>query len=106
MKIFIIILFFTGWTQLLTTSLYKKFRGSSCSFTEYLSLCTGLGGFATVGLFIWACFMTLWWIPLVTFFFKAIAYAVTPPSFRLEITAAVLFPVLFIASIVLLSMNI
>lgn len=66
MKIFIIILFFTGWTQLLTTSLYKKFRGSSCSFTEYLSLCTGLGGFATIGLFIWACFMTLWWIPLVT----------------------------------------
>lgn len=106
MKIFIYTLVVTGVLQFLTAHLCSNFRGSSKAFFNYLNVCTGIGGFATIALFIWACFLTTWWIPIAAYGVRFIIQTITPPIPILEVIASWLFPISFITTVILLILNI
>lgn len=106
MKLFIYFLVLTGVLQFLTAHLCTQFRGGSKAFFNYLNVCAGIGGFATIGLFIWACFLTTWWIPIAAYGVKFIIQTLIPPIPILELVASWLFPASFIATVVLLILQI
>ena len=106
MKIFIYLLVLTGVLQFLTAHIYAQFNGSSKRFYDYLNICTGIGGFATIALFIWACFITTWWIPIAAYGVKFVIQTVFPPIPILEIVASYLFPVSFVTTVLLLILQI
>lgn len=106
MKTFIYFLVVTGILQFLTAHLYTQFRGNSKAFFNYLSICAGIGGFATIGLYIWACFITTWWIPIAAYGVKFIIQTFMPPIPILELIASWLFPISFIATCVLMIINV
>lgn len=106
MKLFVYLVAITSILQFLTAHLYMNFNGSSKSFYNYLGWITGLGGFLTYGLFIWACFMTTWWIPIAAF---AVSWAIKimiPPIYTIELFASVLFPISLVVSIILLILGV
>lgn len=102
MKIFIYLIALTSILQFLSAHLYTNFRGSSNSFYDYLGWIAGLGGFLTYGLFIWACFITTWWIPIAAFAIAWVVKILIPPIPKLELLASALFPIAAVLSIILL----
>ena len=106
MKIFIYLIALTSILQFLSAHLYMNFKGSSDSFHGYLGLIAGIGGFLVYGLFIWACFMTTWWIPIIAFVASWVIKILIPPIPKLELLASLLFPFAVISSIVLLILGV
>lgn len=106
MKSFIYLISATSILQFLSAHLYANFKGSSKPLYDYLSIVTGLGGFAVYGLFIWACFLTAWWIPIIAYAISFIVKILIPPIPIIEAIASFLFPLSFATSIVLLILQI
>lgn len=105
MKLFIYLISLSSILQFLSAHLYVNFKGKSRVYYDYLGFTTGIGGFITYGLFIWACFMTTWWIPIAAFAISWIAKILIPPIPRLELFASALFPLTVISSIILLILD-
>lgn len=96
----------TSVMQALAAHLYVNFRGSSRSAYMYLSIVGGLGGLLTFVLFIWACFLTTWWIPVLAYIIAYFAGCFVPRFFLIEIASALLFPIVYIAAIVCILLGI
>ena len=106
MKVFIYLIAATSILQFLAAHLYMNFKGSSRAYYSYLSLITGFGGLLKYALFIWACFVTTWWIPIVAYLVAWFVSMFIPPFPKLELIASLLFPFTTLASIILLVLNI
>lgn len=106
MKIFIYILVLTKLLQFGTAHLSTCFRGSSRVLFNYIHFCTGIGGFATIALFIWACFITTWWVPIAAYLASILLSVIVPKNVMAELICSFLFPLAFIASVVLIVLNI
>lgn len=106
MKIFIYLIALTSILQFLSAHLHMNFKGRSKLIFNYLGLIAGLGGFLTYALFIWACFITTWWIPIAAYAVSWLIKILIPPIPKLELLASALFPVAAVTSIVLLILGI
>lgn len=106
MKVFIYLIVATSILQFLASHLSMNFRGSSRAYYSYLSFISGFGALLTYALFIWACFITTWWIPIVAYAVGWIIEIFIPPFSFLELIASILFPFAFLASTILLALGI
>lgn len=106
MKVFIYLIAVTSILQFLAAHLYMNFKGSSRAYHSYLSLISGFGAFLTYALFVWACFVTTWWIPIAAYAVAWMLKIFIPPFPTIELIASFLFPISALASIVLLVLNI
>lgn len=104
-KAYIYLLVITEVLQFLTAHLYRNFKGSSKVVLNYLAFCAGVGGLATLGIFIWACFLTTWWIPIAAYGAAFIIKTLIPPIPIVEIVASWIFPISLIVTIILLLMQ-
>lgn len=106
MKIFIYTLVITRTLHFGAAHLSTCFRGSSRTMLNYLHFVTGIGGYATIALFIWACFITTWWLPIVAYVATIFLNVIVPKNVMVELACSLLFPVAFITSAVLMALNI
>lgn len=102
LKIFIYLIAITSILQTLAAHLCANFHGASRLYYSYLRSIAGIGGLVTYALFIWACFLTTWWIPPVAYMVAWVIKTLIPPFFKLEFIASILFPLALSASIVFL----
>ena len=105
MKVFIYTLVITRMLHFGAAHLSTCFRGSSRTVQNYLHFVAGIGGYATIALFILACFVTTWWVPIATFAATIFLNALVPKSAMVEFICSLLFPIAFIASAVLIALN-
>lgn len=70
---------------------------------NYLLFSTGLGGLLIDAAFVWACFLTTWYLPIVAFFIAyLIAPWIIPCNIMAEFVCALIWPVFLIISITLM----
>jgi len=103
MKAFIITLMLSKICNFYAARRYREFRGSSKHMYNYLLFSTGIGGLIVDVAFVWACFLTTWWIPIAAFFVAyLIAPYVVPCNLIAEFVCALLWAVFFIISVILM----
>ncbi len=106
MNLFIITLILAHIAQFYCARMYVNFSGASRSLYNYYLFTSGIGKVIVIALFIWACFLTTWWIPIVAYVIAMKLGIILPPSFKLEFSISLLYPLFVLASIVLLALNI
>lgn len=103
MKAFIITLLLTKICNFYAARRYKNFHGNSKHMYNYLLFSSGFGVLIVDVLFVWACFITTWWIPIVAFFIAyLIAPHIVPCNLIAEFVCALLWAVFLVISVILM----
>lgn len=85
-----------------TTNAYGEFRGASKAMYNYLTLCTGIGGFVWYGCLIGAFFVMKWYLPIIAFVLTIPLGALAPRGTIARIYCSFVLPVTLLICVALL----
>lgn len=102
METFIITLALTVICNFFAMRRYKAFNGSSRKMYNYLMFSSGIGTSSVYISVIVACFITTWLVPIIAFLVAHMIAVIIPLNVWGELISALLWPVFFIVTILLM----
>lgn len=102
MDSFIITLALTVICNFFAMRRFRGFNGASSSAYYYLMFSANIGTLLVYGLVIASCFITTWWVPLLAVLIANVIEIVIPLNSWGELICALLWPVFFVATILLM----
>lgn len=106
MKIFVVTLFLMKVCHFFAARMCRNFNGASRNLYHYLLYSAGIGTILVYATFGAAIYVATWWMPIAAFALSILAVKFVPYKFEVEIVFALLWPVFFIATVVLMIVNV